>query len=205
MKWWEKILLKAYKRYYLNRKSPIKDAEILRMNPKTIEDFLTENPERAYKYITDMNQQATERYNDAISDRRNVYMSIFMTSGTFLTVALPLLSTNESIFKSLIFKFIVIDLLLSLLLGIWASLREGAHEITDHNRIFNQTSAAALYLRNGETEKAIELVKEFTDDFKRFGNDLELIKKDITLKSRRLALIMFFIGITSFAAWMLYR
>ena len=175
----------------LGGKKPSKE-DIL--EEKAAEYFLAAEPDKALAYIQNLNSEATAMHNEATSQRRNIFTTISITSGTFLTVALPILvSIGSSITHVIIFD---------LLLGISISLSEWRVEIDRAAEMIHNGNEAILLLHAKKIKESAGKLMLCVEDFrkgKKFWRYLWIINL------RNAAIDLFYIGIIGFVALMLMR
>lgn len=165
--------------------------------------WLKKDTDKALEHIHAMGQEAITNRNSALSQRRNLYLTIFLTSGTFLTVALPLLnSVGSSLTSSNVFKIITLILLSALIIGIVASLSEWSFEARSADYVRNNVERAYLCLLHGNYNDCADLIIGNSDKQRLLISVWELV---CIVTLRNVAFLLFIIGVFALTILILFQ
>ena len=197
---WLKIILFLFGNLY---KQQAAAEEGLNNDMADIIKWLQSDNVKALNHIQSLGQEAITTRNAALSQRRNLYLTIFATAGTFLTVALPLLdSIGSPLADSRIFKIITLILLASLVIGVIASLLEWSYEVEGADFIRRNSEKAFLFLLKGRINECAEILIATTNKQKLFLNFWQLVW---IVVCRNVAFYLFIIGVISLTILFIFQ
>jgi|GEM_PF-3465128 len=122
--------------------------------------LLKDDPTRLYELCRDQILQMTDYLNENLVYMRDIKNTIYFTSGTFLTIALPVVATSDYHYNQTIFYTASFALFLSFVIGILASLKE---QRLEHIRLISRREnweQAKMCILTGEMERALTILNE---------------------------------------------